>query len=44
MLAGIVTASASALAFDDSDFVITPDDIWHFPQPGEVGTPYFKQV
>lgn len=46
LLAGIFTTTASALAFDDRDFTVvyTPTELWLFPETGEVGTAYFKQI
>ncbi len=46
LLAGIFTTTASALAFDDRDFnvVYTPTELWLFPESGEVGTTFFKQI
>jgi hypothetical protein len=44
VLAGIFAATASALAFDDRDFNVTADGIWHFPEAGEVGTAYKKVI
>lgn len=46
LLAGIFATTASALAFDDRDFnvVYTPTELWLFPETGEVGTAFFKQI